>query len=240
LTAVTSATWPGEGRRSPPAGTPTRALLQPLSDWLRDEAARVHAERGPYRLLDVGCGVKPYYPWFEPYVAEYVGLDIEANAAADVHGTIEAIPAEDASFDVVLCTQVLEHCDDPAQGVRELRRVTRPGGRVLLSTHGVQVYHPAPHDLWRWTHEGLERLFLTNGTWTSVSVSPSSGTAATLALLLSTYIDLAAKRAHARPVGRVVIHALQALAGGVDTRARILREPGPGTLHANYHVTAVV
>jgi SAM-dependent methyltransferase len=95
-------------------------------------------------VLDVGCGVKPYYPWFEPYVSEYVGLDIGGNPNAELEGTIESIPAEDASFDLVLCTQVLEHCDDPAQGVRELRRVTKPGGKGACSTHGVMVYHPAP------------------------------------------------------------------------------------------------
>jgi len=230
---------PGRGRREPAPGTPTRAILEPLSDWLRAEARAAHAARGPYRLLDVGCGVKPYYPWFEPYVSEYVGLDFESNADAELHGRIEAIPAPDASFDVVLCTQVLEHCDDPPQAIRELRRVVAPGGRVLLSTHGVQVYHPAPHDLWRWTHEGLERLFLTNGSWSSVTVRPSAGTAATLALLLSIYVDLAARHAHAAPLGRLVVRALQAAGRAVDARSARLREPGPGTLHANYHVTAV-
>ena len=232
-------TAPGEGRRSPPPGTPTYALLKPLSDWLRAEAEAMHAARGPYRLLDVGSGVKPYAPWFEPFVSEHVGLDIDANPAAELHGTIESIPAEDASFDMVICTQVLEHCDDPAQGVRELRRVVRPGGRVLLSTHGVMVYHPAPHDLWRWTHEGLERLFLTNGSWSSVTVRPAAGTAATLALLLSIYVDLASRRAHVAPLGRAVIRALQAAGNAVDGRSARLRNPGPGTLHANYHVTAV-
>ena len=219
---------------------PTYALLKPLSEWLRAEALALHAERGAYSLLDVGCGVKPYYPWFEQYVDEYVGLDIPGNPAAELEGTIESIPAEDASFDVALCTQVLEHCDDPAQGVRELRRVVKPGGRVLLSTHGVQVYHPAPHDLWRWTHEGLERLFLTNGTWTSVSVRPAAGTTATLAILLSIYVDLGSRRAHVAPLGRALIRVLHRAAGAIDARAAILREPGPGTLHANYHVTAVV
>ena len=111
---------------------------------------------------------------------------------------------------------------------------------MLASTHGVMVYHPAPHDLWRWTHEGLERLFLTNGTWSSISVVPAAGTTSTLALLLSIYVDLASRRAHVAPLGRLVIRALQTIGSAVDARAAILREPGPGTLHANYHVTAVV
>ena len=76
------------------------------------------------------------------------------NPHADLHGSIDAIPVEDASFDVVLCLQVLEHVPDPAAAVRELRRVVRPGGRVLLSTHGVYPFHPNPDDLWRWTQKG--------------------------------------------------------------------------------------
>jgi SAM-dependent methyltransferase len=236
---VSPASAPGEARRSPPAATPTRALLQPLSDWLRAQAAELHEERGPYRLLDVGCGVKPYFPWFEPYVSEYVGVDIPGNPAADLEGTIESLPVEDGSFDALICTQVLEHCDDPAAGVRELRRVLKPGGRALVSTHGVMVYHPAPHDRWRWTHEGLERLFLTNASWSAVTVRPAAGTAATLALLLSIYTDLAARRAHVAPLGRLLVRGLNAAGAALDARAPMLREPRPGTLHANYHVTAV-
>ena len=231
--------WPGEGRRSPTPSTPTWAVLHPLSEWLRTQAREIHEERGRYRLLDVGCGVKPYHPWFEPYVSEYVGIDLGGNPVAELEGPIEALPVEDASYDVVICTQVLEHCDDPARAVREVRRVLRPGGRVLLSTHGVQVFHPAPHDLWRWTHEGLDRLFRTNAQWATVSVRPSAGTTATIALLLSIYIDLAGRRAHVVPPARALVSVLNRGAAALDGRFAILREPGPGTIHPNYHVTAV-
>ena len=55
----------------------------------------------------------------------------------------------------MLSTQVLEHVPDPRAYLAEALRVLRPGGRMLLSTHGTFVYHPDPVDLWRWTCEGL-------------------------------------------------------------------------------------
>lgn len=230
--------WPGKGRREAHPHEPTYALRGPLSAWVQAEARRAHEAYGRYRVLDVGCGVKPYFPYFEPYVSEYVGVDV-GNPAADLEGPIEAIPAGDSSFDVVLTTQVLEHCLDPAQAVRELHRVTKPGGRVLASTHGVYVYHPAPTDLWRWTHAGLERLFATNAEWASVSVSPASGTTATLGMLISIYVDLVFKNLRVRAAGRPLVSAINRLAKAVDARSATLRGTGPGSLIANYHVVAV-
>ena len=131
----------------------TWVVRSALARWLAAQAAEL-GEGTPVRILDVGCGVKPYYPFFADVASEYVGVDVVENPAAELLGPVEALPVDDASYDVVLCTQVLEHCDDPAQAVRELRRVTRPGGRVLASTHGVQVYHPSPTDYWRWTAPG--------------------------------------------------------------------------------------
>jgi len=188
-------------------------------------------------VLDVGCGSKPYYPFFAPYAAEYVGVDVD-NPAAELEGAVESLPAEDGSFEVVLCTQVLEHAVDPARAIRELARVTAPGGRVLASTHGVQVYHPNPVDLWRWTHTGLERLFTDNGDWRSVGVRPGSGTAACVGMVISIYLDLASRRAHVAPLGRGLVSLVNRGARALDTRSSLLSEPRPGTLFANYHVVA--
>jgi hypothetical protein len=122
--------------------------------------------------------------------------------------------------------------------VRELRRVVAPGGRVLASTHGVQVYHPAPEDLWRWTHAGLERLFTENGEWSAVRVQPGSGTTACVAMLAAYYVHHVAERARVRGLGRLVISALNRGAEALDSRSELLRDVRPGTIHANYHVTA--
>jgi SAM-dependent methyltransferase len=215
----------------------TWAVRSPLAAWLEQEA-----RCGPpsYRLLDVGCGPKPYYPFFAEHASDYVGVDIVENPAAELRGSVEALPVEDASFDVVLCTQVLEHCDDPAQAVRELRRVTAPGGRVLASTHGVQVYHPSPEDYWRWTHAGLLRLFTENGSWQSVEVRPGGGTSACLAMLLGTYIEIALRRARVPQLARGPVWLFNRAADVLDRRVEVLREPGPGSLTANFHVVATV
>ncbi len=214
--------------------TPSRTSVQyavrsPLVEWLRAQDVRGLA------VLDVGCGDRPYRELFPGAT----GFDVPGNPHADLHGSLESIPVEDASFDVVLCLQVLEHVPDPAAAVRELRRVVRPGGRVLLSTHGVYPFHPNPDDLWRWTHQGLERLFLTNAEWTSVTVRPGAGTAATLAMMNAHALDLLLKRLHVRALGAPLVALLNTAGAALDEAVPLLRSTAPGTLHANYHVEAV-
>lgn len=230
--------WPGELRRNPPRSSPTFLLRAPLSAWLRDEARRAAQRYGSYRMLDVGCGVKPYYPFFRDAASEYVGVDVVENPAADLHGSVEELPVGDASFDVVLCTQVLEHTVDPQRAVRELRRVTAPGGRVLASTHGVEVYHPAPEDNWRWTHTGLERLFRSSAEWSSVAVTPVGGASTCLGKLSATYLDLLSRRLHVGFLGQLGVRVINRLAPFVDDHVGILREARPGALFVNYHVVA--
>ena len=115
----------------------------------------------------------------------------------------------------------------------------RPGGRVLLSTHGVYPYHPNPEDLWRWTHSGLDRLFRDNGDWSSVSVSAGAGTAGTVAMLAAHLVDLLFKRARLRGAGRPFVALLNAGGEGLDNAIPLLRQPVAGSLAANYHVEAV-
>jgi SAM-dependent methyltransferase len=223
----------GADQRNPPKSSPTWSIRKPLVDWLRAEGAQAEGRR----VLDVGCGVKPYLPFFGG-ASSYVGVDVQENPHADLHGAIEALPVDDGSFDIVLATQVLEHVDDPAAAVRELHRVTAPGGRVLASTHGVMVYHPNPVDYWRWTHTGLEKLFLDNAPWGRVTVSPGAGTAACLAFLLADFAHLLFKRLHIPAAARPLIAMLNTGGSALDARIASLREPIPGALFANLHVVA--
>ena len=206
-----------------------------LARWLRAQAEEL-AAGPPVRILDVGCGVKPYYPFFAGVSSEYVGVDVVENPVAELLGPVEALPVEDSSFDVVLCTQVLEHCDDPDQAVRELRRVTRPGGRVLASTHGVQVYHPSPEDYWRWTHTGLtaalraERRVVgaVGGARSRLRVGPRDA-----ARDVHRVRDSGGRSSRKAPSA-----CSTAPAPRLDARSARLRDPVPGSLIPNFHVVA--
>jgi len=108
------------------------------------------------RVLDYGCADVPYRGFF-PADADFVPADLPGNPHAELHLNVDGtVPVEDETFDAVLSTQVLEHVVDPALYVSECFRVLRPGGRLLLSTHGMFIYHPDPNDYWRWTCAGLQ------------------------------------------------------------------------------------
>jgi SAM-dependent methyltransferase len=220
---------------------PTYAVRKPLVRWLAEQASEAYAEIGSYRVLDVGCGEKPYEPLFAPFATSYVGVDPVENPHADLRGSVEALPVDDGSFDLVLCNQVLEHCDDPRRAVSELRRATAPGGRVLASTHGVMPYHPSPTDYWRWTHAGLEKLFAENGDWSSVRVTPASGTTACIGMIISMNASLALRRLHLGVLARPLVSTVNLFAETIDGHSERLRSPSqPGTLFANLHVVAEV
>jgi SAM-dependent methyltransferase len=107
-------------------------------------------------VLDFGCGTRPYEAWFTAAGARYQGADIdkrhEVLLSADGR-----LAAQDGAFDLVASFQVLEHVWDVGAYLAESRRVLKPEGWLLLSTHGHWFYHPHPADYRRWTSEGLRR-----------------------------------------------------------------------------------
>ena len=214
-------------------------MLRALVDALRAEIDRALGTRQALRVLDVGCGEKPYYPLFASRAAEYRGIDAAPGPQVDDVGAVEALPYPDGSFDVVLCTQVLEHVADPRRAVAEIARVLAPGGAAFVSTHGVFLYHPDPVDLWRWTHAGLERLFASSAAWDEIRVTSNGEAVACLAYLACQYLDELGLRLGSERVRHGMLRVVNGVAEVLDRRFPPRARAGaPGSLSANYLVCA--
>ena len=110
-------------------------------------------------IFDYGCGYKPYEELVKSSGHKYVAGDLGDNHFADIIvDKAGHVPVTDNYFDAVLSIQVLEHVENPNSYLQEAYRITKPGGHLLLSTHGAWTYHPYPTDYWRWTRSGLEKV----------------------------------------------------------------------------------
>lgn len=112
------------------------------------------------RVIDLGCGIMPYAGLLPPAVTTYYGLDITVrNSRPTVIGDIQSLGMlADASFDSVICLEVLEHVPDPANAVAEMARVLKEGGVLVLSVPHLSRLHEIPHDYYRYTEYGLRYL----------------------------------------------------------------------------------
>jgi SAM-dependent methyltransferase len=170
------------------------------------------------RVLDYGCAEVPYRRFFDQTV-EFVGADLPGNPNATVEISADGtLPVPDHSFDAVLSTQVLEHVADPRTYLRECARVLAPGGRLLLSTHGIMVYHPDPFDLWRWTGAGLRRIVEEAG-FEVVRFEGIMGLAPTALQLLLDSVHHSLPR-RVRPIVSFCFQALIALADRFESAER--------------------
>lgn len=115
------------------------------------------------RVFDYGCGGAPYRSLFS-HCQQYVGADVVAGSRVDRLLRPDGMTAEpDASFDAILSAQVLEHVPDPITYLQECRRILKPGGLILITTHGMFMEHGCPDDFHRWTSRGLEGLMIRLG-----------------------------------------------------------------------------
>lgn len=107
-------------------------------------------------ILDYGAGGSPYRKYFPN--SDYRRADITgASTLRYKIGSDSVIIEEDASFDLILSTQVAEHLPNPSVYFNEAHRLLRATGKFLVTTHGVWEEHGSPHDYQRWTASGLRR-----------------------------------------------------------------------------------
>jgi SAM-dependent methyltransferase len=238
--------------------TGLRRTVRRASDWvdlqwsllvaqLEEVAPLAHG-----RMLDVGCGDKPYEALFRPYVTEYVGVEHAATFAsthaatrggADVVYEGDTLPFADGSFDTVMSIQVLEHTPEPQRLVDEMGRVLSDGGTLILTAPFCFRLHEEPHDYFRYTPHGLRALIERAGL-DVLDVQAQGGLFTVVAHKLSVYLafrvgrlervaQATGKHAHENPSATrprywalpAVLPAIAAMSAGARVLDRALPEP---------------
>jgi SAM-dependent methyltransferase len=119
------------------------------------------------KLLDFGCGRKPYESLFS--VSEYIGVDLEQSGHEHVNSKIDyfydgkTIPFKDETFDSIFCSEVFEHVFNLDEILPELYRVLKKNGKMLVTVPFCWNEHEIPYDFGRYTSFGIKHLMTKAG-----------------------------------------------------------------------------
>lgn len=127
--------------------------------------------------LDIGSGGSSYGRFFP----NRISIDIDPKRSPDVVGDAHDLPFSDEEFEMILCTEVLEHIKDPRRAITEMKRVLKSDGVLVLTTRFVYPIHDSPNDYWRFTKYGLEELFKE---WEMIEFVSETEVFSTIAVLL--------------------------------------------------------
>jgi SAM-dependent methyltransferase len=132
-------------------------------------------------VLDIGSGGTDQDALFPNRTT----FDMDPARGPAIVGDAQEMPFADGSYEVILCSEVLEHIPDPVKAIAEMYRVLVPGGLLVLTTRFVYPVHDAPGDYWRFTPYALQRLFQE---WEIVEEGVESDVFSTIAVLLQRII----------------------------------------------------
>lgn len=143
------------------------------------------------KVLDIGCGEKPFYKYVKQNVDQYIGLDHpdtpHSKENIDVFSTAYSIPFESDYFDIAILTQVIEHLEEPQKAFQEINRALKNNGILIVAWPFLFPIHEAPRDFYRYTSYGMK--YIAESTNFDVKkIVPVSGFWITFFGLLSHYI----------------------------------------------------
>ena len=186
---------------------------------LREFAAEAAAQGRDksFRVLDAGAGSTPYRDLFGH--VEYEACDIvdKVGGALDYVCDLADLPVPDGSYDLVFCSQVLEHVKNPQKVMREFARIAKPGGQVWLSAPLCYQEHEKPYDYFRYTRFAWRLLARRAGLKIEV-LAPLEGYYGTLSYHLHTGYRMLPK---SHRVTRVLLLSLSRQMARAELRERV-------------------
>ena len=140
--------------------------LNSSREYLADFAQQAAKAVSPgARVLDAGAGDCPYRSYFSHTnydTADFCQVD-KAYGRITFICNLASIPVTSETYDLIFCSQTLEHVPDPKQVLAELYRVLKPGGQLWLSAPLFFAEHEAPYDFYRYTRYGFAYLLVSVG-----------------------------------------------------------------------------
>lgn len=134
-------------RRWPIVFQPLEEELKPVLPYLKGV------------ILNAGCGDRDITQFVLDHGAHRLDhCDLQSSLAGALQCDLKQIPKPEAAYDTILCNAVLEHLAEPDLVLKELHRLLKRGGHLILSVPFLQPYHEAPRDYQRYTRDGLARL----------------------------------------------------------------------------------
>ena len=119
------------------------------------------------KLLDIGCGSKPYEELFQ--VKEYCGIDIEVSGHNHTSSKVDkfydgnVIPYSNEYFNHVFSSEVFEHVFNIDELFDEINRVLVPGGKFAFTCPFAWDEHEQPYDFARYTSFAIEHMLTQHG-----------------------------------------------------------------------------
>jgi SAM-dependent methyltransferase len=159
---------------------------------LMNECLKLWREEIRGTVLDLACGQEPSYRRIldlkNSEKVRLVGIDYNpALRPTIVANLIHSIPFKDATADVAIVSGFLHISPDPKESLKEVKRILKPGGCLILTVPFVFQYTPEPTDYWRFTEEGLSWL-LYNAGFTDFEIVPVGNRFSAVAFLLGPFL----------------------------------------------------
>jgi len=218
--------------------------------WIAEMA---HMVPGGARVLDVGAGSCPYRDLFahcDYRTQDFAGLQDEqlrhgSYGQVDYICDATEIPVADGSFDVILCTEVIEHVPEPVAVVKEFARILKPGGRLILTAPLGSGIHQEPYHFYGGYTPYWYEKFLDEAGFRDISVKANAGSFKAFSQESIRFVQMTRPHAMKAPMLMRLLWAplwlllLMVLAGLVPIMCHVLdRFDREQRFTIGYHVTA--